>query len=510
MNVAFRTDATIRIGTGHFMRCMTLAEELQHHGVKIRFASRDLPQYLRDMLAAKGMEFVSLSTATTEAQAGGALAHSQWLGVSQLQDAQDTAHAMSGHSWDWLIVDHYALDRRWESLMREVFDRIMAIDDLADRQHDCDVLLDQNYYADMQTRYTGKVPAQCQLLLGPRYALLRDEFRELRKQVHPRSGRVKKILVFFGGADADNYTGRAIQALSELQLIDVQVDVVIGAQHPAREEIGRMCAEQSYLCHVQTSRMGELMAGADLAVGAGGSATWERCCLGLPALSICVAENQRRQIADAADAGLLYAPEDSGDLADLIRNHTKCLLENAALLKLISNAAMGTVDGGGTLRTVRELGYPGMGSEADNVSVRLAVADDARVVWPWRNSESTRRYFFDPSPVSLDAHVAWWNQSLADAQRTLLIGLSEGRAFGVVRFDFDSPESAVISIYLDPEMKGKGMGRALLFSGLNWLKKHHPETSEVSAEILPENFASLRVFQAAGFSEKYRSLILKI
>lgn len=146
----------------------------------------------------------------------------------------------------------------------------------------------------------------------------------------------------------------------------------------------------------------------------------------------------------------------------------------------------------------------------EEVSVRLAVADDATVVWAWRNCEATRRYFFDPSPVSLDTHVAWWNRSLADPQRALLIGFSEGRAFGVVRFDFDAPESAMISIFLDPEMTGKGMGRALLFAGLSWLRKFYPETSAVSAEILPENFASLRVFQAAGFSEQYRSLVLKV
>lgn len=181
---------------------------------------------------------------------------------------------MSDRSWDWLVVDHYALDARWESALRASTKQIMVIDDIADRQHDCDVLLDQNFYADMQKRYTGKVSAHCQLLLGPRYALLRDEFRKLREQVKPRNGTVKKILVFFGGVDADNYTGRAIEALAEIGIEGLYVDVVIGAQHSCREQIKSVCAQHGFICHVQTDKMAELMAAADLAIGAGGSATY--------------------------------------------------------------------------------------------------------------------------------------------------------------------------------------------------------------------------------------------
>jgi len=508
IGVAFRVDATSRIGTGHFMRCLTLADALRQRGAQIRFVSRGLPAYLSDMLESRGIEIAPLDNDAGEA--AGDLAHSSWLGTSQDRDVQDSAAALGGRKWDWLVVDHYALDARWESAMRGKAGKIMAIDDLADRKHDCDVLLDQNYYRDMQTRYRGKTPDQCRLLLGPRYALLREEFRKLRAQIKPRSGDVRRILMFFGGVDAGNYTGLAIDALSGLDIKDIGVDVVIGAQHPHRTEIEQACAAQGYACHVQTPRMAELMTAADLAVGAGGSATWERCCLGLPALCLCTAENQRRQIADASEAGLLYAPDAGGDLVDLIRHHTKCLLENAALLGLIANAAMNVVDGGGALRIVGEIWYPGMGVGTDGVYVRLATADDAPVVWPWRNCESTRRYSFDPSPVSLDTHIEWWNRSLADSRRALLIGFSEERALGVVRFDFDSSESAVISIYLDPEMAGRGMGRALLFAGINWLRGNHPETSAVSPEILPENFASLRVFQAAGFSEQYRSMVLKV
>ena len=300
MRIAFRTDATDQIGTGHFMRCLTLAVALKLRGAQIRFVSRDLPAHLCDMLVTQKLEFVSLSDEATEAQAGG-LAHSHWLGASQAQDAHATIHALSDQLWDWLVVDHYALDARWESALGGSVKQIMVIDDIADRKHDCDVLLDQNFYADMQTRYTGKVPVHCQLLVGPLYALLRDEFRQLHEQIKPRSRLVKRVLVFFGGVDADNYTGHAIEALSEINISDLHVDVVIGAQHPRSAEIEMTCAAQGFVCHVQTNRMAELMAAADLAIGAGGSASWERCCLGLPTLLVALADNQI-DIAKALDS----------------------------------------------------------------------------------------------------------------------------------------------------------------------------------------------------------------
>lgn len=352
--IAFRCDATAQIGTGHFMRCLTLAEKLKQQGGQIRFVCRELPEHLQSMLAAKGIEYAPIGE--SEEVVAGDLVHSQWLPAGQEADALATTQALADHCWDWLVVDHYALDVRWESAMRSLAKRIMVIDDLADRQHDCDLLMDQNYYADMQSRYAGKTPTHCQLLLGPRYALLRDEFRELRKQVHPRTGQVKMILVFFGGADADNYTGVAVQALSELGVPGIQVDVVIGAQHPAREEIEQTCAALGYHCHVQTSRMAELMAEADLAIGAGGSACWERCSMGLPTLAIAVADNQIK-IADdleqARSISVMRTPERM--TAQSMLEHIRRLISNSVTMIEMSECGLQLVDGEGTHRVLDEM-----------------------------------------------------------------------------------------------------------------------------------------------------------
>jgi len=149
--------------------------------------------------------------------------------------------ALADSHWDWLVVDHYALDVHWESALRPAAQKILVIDDIADRVHDCDVLLDQNFYTNMNARYTDKVPESCQLLLGPRYALLREEFRQQREQASPRKGPVQHILIFFGGVDADNYTGHTIQALHDIGVSGIHVDVVIDVQHPKRESIEASC-----------------------------------------------------------------------------------------------------------------------------------------------------------------------------------------------------------------------------------------------------------------------------
>ncbi|OGQ99681.1 MAG: UDP-2,4-diacetamido-2,4,6-trideoxy-beta-L-altropyranose hydrolase [Deltaproteobacteria bacterium RIFOXYD12_FULL_55_16] len=356
MRIAIRVDASKQIGTGHFMRCLTLAEALKQRGAQIRFISRHLPAHLRDMLNAKGHEFAPLSSIAGEVTADG-ISHAHWLGVSQAQDAADTRQALSDQTWDWLIVDHYALDARWETGLRNIAGKILIIDDIADRQHDCDVLLDQNFYEDMQTRYIGKVPAHCRLLLGPRYALLREEFRRLREQVKPRAGSVKRILLFFGGVDADNYTGRALEVLVNIGLAALQVEVVIGAQHPYREEIETICAAHDFICYVQTSRMAELMAAADLAIGAGGSAIWERCCLGLPALIVSLADNQI-DIAKGLDmfGACRYIGSLASASASVMHNAIVDLLNHQDLVGKLSEKSYSLVDGLGVDRLCQELG----------------------------------------------------------------------------------------------------------------------------------------------------------
>jgi len=323
MRIAIRVDASSQIGTGHFMRCLALSYVLKQQGAEIRFISRHIPVHLRDKLASKGYEFAHIncpSDGTT-----GKLAHSLWLGTSQVKDAAETTRILCPQSWDWLIVDHYALDAEWESTMRSDVGRIMVIDDLADRFHDCDLLLDQNLCEGFECRYDGLVPDDCVRLLGPRYALLRPEFDEKRKTIRHRDGRVRRILVFFGGSDLTNETAKALEAIRLLKRFDITVDVVVGASNLREDLIRKICHGMPNInFHLQVENMAELMSVADLFIGASGATTWERCILGLPSLVLVVADNQR-EVAEAmgASGSLLnlgwHANVTSGDILEALR-----------------------------------------------------------------------------------------------------------------------------------------------------------------------------------------------
>jgi UDP-2,4-diacetamido-2,4,6-trideoxy-beta-L-altropyranose hydrolase len=348
-SIAFRVDASTKIGIGHVMRCLTLADALAAAGARVRFASRHLPPHLRDLVRRRGHECVVFETPSSGPL--DELSHGDWLETSQAADASDTAAALADRRWHAIVVDHYALDWRWETALGAVAPRLMVIDDLADRRHDCDVLLDQNVYPDMETRYEGLVPPGCETLIGPEFALLRPEFRAWRERVSPRSGTVERVMVSLGGVDGGDLTRAAIRALQSLRISGPVVDVVVGASHPRLAETLAATRSAGFTAHVQSSRMAELMASADLAIGAAGSTSWERCCVGLPTVCVATAHNQRAIAEGLESRGVsVTAGAEHGLDADALAETLAPLLANHERVAAMSRAAWDLVDGLGTAR----------------------------------------------------------------------------------------------------------------------------------------------------------------
>lgn len=351
MRVAIRADASRRIGSGHVMRCAALAGFLRQGGAEVTFICREHDGHYCDWLEKQGYAVARLPAAAEGEAIDGRLAHDAWLSATQARDSEQT-RAVLGSGWDWLIVDHYALDSEWEASMRPHAGRIMVIDDLADRDHDADLLLDQNLQA-RPDRYRGRLPVACMTLLGPAYALLRPEFARLRAEIEPRSGELKRVLVFTGGSDPHNLSGRALDAIQQAGLA-VHIDVVIGGASGHLDAVRARCdAMQGCVLHVQTADMARLMASADLMIGAPGSTTWERCCLGLPSLLVSIADNQTElgtQISQRRAAIVLGRVEQvsAGSMAGTLKN----LAQRPALLRAMSRRAARLVDGGGCSRVV--------------------------------------------------------------------------------------------------------------------------------------------------------------
>jgi UDP-2,4-diacetamido-2,4,6-trideoxy-beta-L-altropyranose hydrolase len=353
-NIAIRVDATELMGSGHFMRCLALANEIHRHGGRVRFVGRQ-PAHMRELAAGYGHDVLTLG-GCADAAGPDDLPHSHWLGTSQAADAELTIGALGGRRVEWLVVDHYALDARWESALRQCAARILAIDDLADRPHDCDILLDQNLHDDMDRRYASKVSAGCTLLLGPGFALLRDEFVRERQNPRTRDGSVRRILVLMGGMDTEGLTARAVEAVSRLGDAPA-VDVIVGKDTPGHEALAAACARRGYTLHVQPSSVAALMGKADLAVGAGGSTSWERCCLGLPAVVISVADNQE-PIAAALDrsGAAFYLGRSSSVSPEAISRKLEDLMARPEDVARAASLGTQLVDGLGTTKVAHAMG----------------------------------------------------------------------------------------------------------------------------------------------------------
>lgn len=299
MKVVFRVDASVRVGTGHLMRCLTLAESLRERGVQTRFICREHTGNLFALLQQKNMLFTALP-APTVSDTMPSENYAAWLGVTQAEDAEQTIEALNGEKPDWLVVDHYSLDIEWEQRLRPHANKLMVIDDQVGRHHDCDLLLDQNYSTDIERNYSNFVPSLCMVLLGPRYALLRQEFKSIRDHIKPRTYELKRIMVFFTAGDDQGETLKAMQGIEFFGQAE-HVDVVVGQANQSNAEIIKRCKDLFWEYHCQVDYMPTLIAQADLVIGAGGSSSWERCALGVPALVAILAENQA-PIAQALDS----------------------------------------------------------------------------------------------------------------------------------------------------------------------------------------------------------------
>jgi UDP-2,4-diacetamido-2,4,6-trideoxy-beta-L-altropyranose hydrolase len=496
--IVFRTDASPTIGTGHVMRCLTLAGALAKKGTVVSFICREHAGHLCDLIEAQGFRVHRLPPPDGGFEAGTTPAHAAWLGATWREDADQTGAAIKtlGGKPDWLVVDHYALDSRWERALRPLVERIFVIDDLADRTHDCDLLLDQNLFADMQTRYASKVPADCRLLLGPEYALLQPIYAELHDRILPREGPVRCIPISFGGADRENLTGRALAAFLSLNRPDIDVDVVISDSSPYVTEIQAQTSGHTNIhLHGNLPTLAPLMARADLAIGAAGTTSWERLCLGLPALVVTLAENQRPIADELHRAGLVrwLGHKDEVSEQDIEQALAEQIEEGIDIeWSLRCRAA---VDGRGVDRVGAVLSI----TAGTPLLVRHACLSDEALLLVWANDPETRQNSFSPDPVPAEDHRQWFRSRIRDLDgcRLYVVETEEGIPVGQVRFERQGPAWA-ISYSLAPEFRKRGLGRPLLKAALTKMRFEYPSVP-VLGTVKPDNLPSRRIFESLGF-----------
>lgn len=491
MKIAFRADASVQIGTGHVMRCLTLATEMHRRGHTCCFVCRDLPGHLSQMIGDAGFDLSVLPAPAADFKADdNDPDHAAWAGVPWELDAEQTLAA--AQDVDWLVVDHYAFDARWEAAARCQGAKLAAIDDLADRQHIADLLLDQNL-GRRSSEYDDLLPQKTERLIGPNYALLRPEFAALRETAlagrAERGKKVKTVLVSMGGVDLENATGAVLNVIGAQS--DLSVTVVMGANAPFLDLVQAQAAACSGRVEVivNTSDMAGLMTDADLAVGAAGGTSLERCALGLPSLVAVLAQNQVEAAAALSIAGAaieIGSPQSSefpARLADALKQ-----TQVFGNLNTLSLAAASVTDGRGVARVADALEYP--------LRLRSVTMDDAVAIWHWRRALPISHFRTQATP-SLREHLSWFLEALGDARRRFYVVGDPSIAH--LRLDLDDTGHAAVSIILAPDARGKGFGLRLL--SLLASSGRAEGLSALVAEVHSENTASISLFRACGYVE---------
>lgn len=501
--IVFRADASLEIGTGHVMRCLTLADALIAQGVECHFICREHQGHLIDAIKARGVTVHRLpmgkpESGVMEEPQAETPPHAHWLGASWQQDATACRKLLEALNPAWLVMDHYALDARWqEAVMPAGRAKLLVIDDLADRPHRADLLLDQNLGRKAED-YAPLVPSQCRMLVGPHFALLRPEFAELRawSLARRRDAPFKRLLISLGGVDKDNATGQLLKALSTCELPSgTHISVVMGATAPWQDTVKQQAAGMPWPTDVvvNVSDMARRMAEADVAIGAAGSTSWERCCLGLPTLMLVLAENQQ-PIAEALEkAGVAICLGGPNQLSGLA--HQLDALQQPAALKAMSSAAAKVTAGEGVASVCNAM-FP------QEATLRPLQETDLAMVRRWRNHPDVRSYMYTQHEISAAEHSAWFKRSQTNPLRHLLVAEQEGQPFGFVNIELANADAkrAEWGFYLAPEAlqgSGQALGLAALSYAFGTLALH-----KLCGEALASNQRSRRFHERLGFTQE--------
>jgi UDP-2,4-diacetamido-2,4,6-trideoxy-beta-L-altropyranose hydrolase/UDP-4-amino-4,6-dideoxy-N-acetyl-beta-L-altrosamine N-acetyltransferase len=499
MRVVFRVDASLQMGTGHVMRCLTLAQMLKENGENVEFICRKHEGNLVGKIRSSGFTVHELEV-FEELEVDNKLSHFHWLGATQQQAAGDCIDILRAEKIDWLIVDHYALDEQWEKRLKPYYEKLMVVDDLADRKHQCDILLDQTF-SRQQRDYSELIPKGCELLLGSQYALLRPEFAKWRTYSLGRHSKpkFKQLLISMGGVDIDNITEDALDELKLCNLPnDITIIVVMGRYAPHLESVKYKAITLPYKTeiYVDVDNMAEIMANADIAIGAAGSTTWERCCLGLPTIQIVIAENQFFSAKMLEQYGAVKIVAKINEISQLLENSDEWL-------KDVSDTASKICDGMGVYKVANKMTdckilLEEFGEVELHNYVNLS-ADDKVLALDMRNHPQIKKWMHCQERISKKTHFEFIKSLESNMDRRYFLVKQKNIIIGSINFsEIDLHNSVEFGIYANPFLQLRGSGR-LLEAVVSQYAFIELNVNKIKLEVFSSNERAINFYNKCGF-----------
>ena len=474
MKIAFRVDASTAIGLGHLKRCLSLARAINDLNGATIFVWQKHDYDCAGLLESCGQLHVSIAGNGDDDFAN---------------DVRQTADALSIFAPDWVVVDHYGLGEQWHDQVAKALGcRIAAIDDLADRNLGCNLLIDQNLNPENAQRYRPKTRPGTKMLLGPRFALLDGSYASAEHYTFNDNAR--SIGVFMGGTDAGNHSIMVLDAIDAIPFRGT-VEIASTTGNLALHELkSRVSQRPLTTLSLDLPNLASFFCRHDLQIGSGGGAMWERCCIGAPTFALIVADNQNATVPILSDLGIVASLGDQPASLNAVAAALRHLINSPEARRALAENSKKIVDGLGAKRVAVAL---------MNVKMTLRPANegDVTLAFQWRNHASTRSVSRDSTEINWSDHLIWFSNALKSHSRNLFVGEIGDASIGFIRLDEVDDAMFEVSLYLDPDLHGLGLGKGLLLL----VEAKAISRSIIDAEILDGNAASSRLFQSAGYAQ---------
>ncbi|MDD1783059.1 UDP-2,4-diacetamido-2,4,6-trideoxy-beta-L-altropyranose hydrolase [Enterovibrio sp. ZSDZ35] len=488
MKVAIRVDASRFIGTGHVMRCLVLAQKLKEHGHDVVMLSRELEGNFIAYSQQQGIDVIALN-AIQQVAPSAPDDYQHWLGVSLQEDASECLAKLNDFHPNWIVVDHYAIEENWHSAIKACGASILAIDDLANRPLNCEIVLDHNPWPDFENRYNAVIPTHCTPLLGPKYGLLRPTFATLR--TNPVEPLNNQVIAFFSGTDPSGECLKLLNASQKFSELPFELTIVFGMANPRKDELlSEPLPPFVTLTEVLPDFEADLAA-CRYAFGGAGVSAIERASLGVPGTLVSVAENQRLMAEHLASSGI-YRYLGNSDLttANTYFNELTWLSDNWESLP--HRLPPSDIDGNGAERVVAEM-------ESEKITFRPMVVQDLSMVRNWRNAPEIREKMFSQHVIQPEEHERWFASIQGDESKQFFIALSQGKPVGMMSFTGIKDGTAEWGFYKSPDAPA-GTGKQLLYESLV-LGFECLGLNQIDSRVLAKNPKVLHLHEVLGFQK---------